>query len=194
MLIRSINNSLDAQGNEIYTVNGWCNGSFVTLYLEHSVDVAKKSVSASAKPVKSTHPLLSGGDIIKYSADGSGNIKSVEVIFDARKNVFAMNDSKVNQLDYSSPQYYVGKVYDVGNNFAVISVAGDDFSQANLRYVSLSTNSLVQYNARNGDTRPISVSEIKTYKANGTDAHYAVFCMNNLYTKTAMFYEETEAR
>ena len=40
----------------------------------------------------------------------------------------------------------------------------------------------------------VSVSEIKTYKANGTDAHYAVFCMNNLYTKTAMFYEETEAR
>ena len=105
-----------------------------------------------------------------------------------------MNDSRVNQINYDSPQYYVGKVYDVGNNFAVISVSGDDFSQSNLRYASLSTNSIVQYNARTGDTRPISASEIKTYKSNGTDAHYAIFCMNNLNTKTVVLYEETEAR
>lgn len=194
MLIRSVNNSLDADGNPVYTVNGWCNGSFVTMYLSPEVEFTKKSASSSAEVVKSVHPLLSGGDIIKYSADGSGNIKSLEVVFDARKNVFAMNDSRVNQIGYDSPQYYVGKVYDVGNNFAVISILGDDFSHENLRYASLSTNNIVQYNARTGDTRPISASEIKTYKSNGSDAHYAIFCMNNLNTKTVMLYEETEAR
>lgn len=194
LLVRSVNNSLDADGNEVYTINGWCNGSFVTLYLSPDVEFTKKSIATNAKTVKSVHPLLSGGDIIKYAADGTGNIKSIEVIFDARENVFAMNDSRVNQINYDSPQYYVGKVYDVGNNFAVISVSGDDFSQSNLRYASLSTNSIVQYNARTGDTRPISASEIKTYKSNGTDAHYAIFCMNNLNTKTVVLYEETEAR
>ena len=194
MLIRSINNSLDAEGNEVYTINGWCNGSFVTMYLSPDVEFTKNSSAVDAAPVKSVHPLLSGGDIIKYGADAAGNIKSLDVIFDARENVFAMDDTRVNQIGYDSPQYYVGRIYYVGSNFAVISVSGDDFSQENLRYASLSTNSIVQYNARTGDTRPISASEIKTYKSNGTDAHYAVFCMNNLNTKTVMLYEETEAR
>lgn len=194
LLIRSINHSLDSNGDHIYTINGWSAGSFVTMYLEDDIEVKKNSTLSSARPVKSVHPLLSGGDIVSFAADSEGYIKTLSVIFDARENVFAMNDTRVNQPDHHSPQYYEGKIFDVGNNFAALGIAGYDFSQANLRYASLNTGNIVMYNAKNGDTRPLSVNEIKTYKTNGNDAHYAVFCMNNFTTKTVVLFEETEAR
>lgn len=195
MIVKEVRTALNEEGDFIYEIHGWRNGAFITVTLDSDFEV--KKLSAAGVPVNSTHDILSGGDIIGYAADADGEIKALNVIYDGRQGVMANNNAIFNSDQRAAPMYYEGMVYDVNGSYAAISIVktadGYDFSQDSLRYIKLAGN-FASYNAKTGEIRPLSASDIKTYKADGKNAHYGVFCLSNFALKTAIFYEDMEAR
>ena len=122
----------------------------------------------------------------------------MDIIYDARKGIMSNNNSIFNSDTKSAPMYYEGLVYDVKAGYAVISItktaSGYDFSQDSLRYVRLGTIKLGCYNADTCELREINANEIKTYKTDGRNAYYGVFCLSNHSLKSAFFYENMEVR
>ena len=202
MLVKSVYMGLNDKGEKRYIIYGWQNKAFKTVYLDpaKSADYVKKS-SAKGEVVNSSHPLLSGGDIIHISTDANNEIRNkIQVVFDARKGVFASTDyGNFNKDDGFRAMYYGGVVYtnSPDSGFAGISI-GDNawsFLPENLRYLSTNASmSIVQYNARTGEVRPLEKTDIKSYKHNGEKAHFAIFYQDSFDTKNVILYEETEGR
>lgn len=196
MIVKEVYNGFDQDGMETYIVYGWCGGSFVTLTLDKDMVVSKKA--AQGETVDSTHPLLSGGDIIRYAVDDRNRIQNLVVVFDGRKGVFAANEGAFNQENAASPMFREGMVYNKGGGYLAVSstkAAGAyDFSPIRLRYMSSNTSNIASYNAETGEIRPMTVADIRTWKTDGKDAHYAVVCASNFSTKTIILYERMEAR
>lgn len=196
MVIQEVNIGMDDDGDEVYKIHGWYNGAFVTLSMDKDEAITKQAEEGEV--IDSVHPLLSGGDIIRFSADSSNKIRTIEVVFDARKGVFAENVSNFNKDSDLAPQYWAGQIYTYGNKFATVSITetadGYDFSPENLRYVSTNTSIIANYNAETGEIRPMTADEIKGYKTDGKHAHFGVFCQSSFTTKTIILYEGMEAR
>lgn len=196
MVIQEVNIGLDEDGDEVYKIHGWYNGSFATFSLDKEEAITKQA--ETGETVDSVHPLLSGGDMIRFSADSNNKIRTIEVVFDARKGVFAGNVTNFNKDSDLAPGYWSGQIYTYGNKFATISITetanGYDFSPENLRYISTNTSIIASYNAETGEVRPVTVDEIKGYKTDGKNAHFGVFCQSSFTTKTIILYEGMEAR
>ena len=94
--------------------------------------------------------------------------------------------------------FFDGGIYTVADGYLALSRTKSgtawDFSPANLRYVSASTNNIVRYDAESGELRPVTLDTLKTGLSDGKDAYYAVVCSNNFVTKTIVVYDRTEAR
>lgn len=199
MLIESIEAGLDKDGCEVYVVNGYHESVFKRLYLDKDISVTKKSAAGTV--VDSVHPLLSGGDLVSYAADPDGSIKDIKVIFDARIGVFkAERTDNFNVDSANTEMYYGGQVYAnaTGSKYMTISpeqtANGYDFSPSKLRRISTNTQNIAEYDVRTGSVRPMTAGEIKTYKQNGSDAHFAVVHQDAFATKCIILYTETEER
>lgn len=199
MLIESVELGLDKEGNEAYIVNGFHESTFKQLYLGKDINVTKSAAAGTV--VDSVHPLLSGGDLISYAADPDGSIKDIKVIFDARTGVFKESRTDNFNVDAAKTEmYFGGQVYSnsAGSRYMTISfeqtARGYDFSPSKLRYISTNTKNIAEYNAKTGVVRPVSVNEMKTYKQNGEDAHFAVVHQDAFSTKCIILYTESEER
>lgn len=196
VVISDVGRTLDEEGQECYEVNGWSNGAYISYRMDD--DIAVKKNAGSGQVADSVHPLLSGGDIVRLGVDAKGKIKAITVDFDARGGVFAANSSNFN-IDFNrSPMFFDGGIYTVADGYLALSRTKSgtawDFSPANLRYVSASTNNIVRYDAESGELRPVTLDTLKTGLSDGKDAYYAVVCSNNFVTKTIVVYDRTEAR
>ena len=198
MIISEIVTKLNDEGEMMYEIYGWRGGSFITVDMDENFASTITKTALSGTTVDSTHNLLSGGDVIGIATDKNSKLKAINIVYDARRGVMASNVSSMNSGSRTAPMYHEGIIYKIEGDYAVISIRkgedGWDFSQDSLRYIKLPTSNMASYNAKTGQIRPMTASDIKTYKTDGADAHYGVFCQSNFEVKTAVFYEDMEAR
>lgn len=196
-VIEDVAIGMDDNGEKCYILNCWYSGKFIELRLNDDITVEK--IHSGGTPVKSAHPILSSGDIIRYVANEKNEIRLLDVVFDASQGVFEPNNGSFNSDIRRSPMYFSGKIYSMGNGFAALSASlltedEYNFSPEVLKYISMRTSNIALYDGEKGVVRPIDAKEIKTYMNDGSDAYFAVFCQSNYATKTIVLYERMEGR
>lgn len=197
MLVKNVALAVNSDDEEGYSIEGWCAGQYTEVFMPKDISVSKSASSGIV--VDSSHPILSGGDIIRCEYSQNGEVRAVSVEFDARKNVFSANSAYYN-IDYNhSPMFFDGMIYNCTSTMASVSNerfsdGTYDFSPSKLRYVSIDTANIVSYDVPSGEIRPIAKDNIKTWLNSGTDAYYAVICQNDFVTKTIVLYDRTEER
>ena len=201
MVIKSINIALDENGNDIYKIYGFKGTSFATVYLPVDSDINITKSSSTGKVVKSVHPVLSSGDMINYATDNNGEVKAVRILFDAREGVFATDTGGAvsNPEGANNWSLFNGMIYDVNSGIVAFSVVKDDdgvydFSPENLRYASINTSNICQYDCKSTQIRNVDVSTIKTYKTDGDNAQFVAVQANYFAPRMVAIYDNTEVR
>ena len=200
MIIKSVTRAIDENGNETYKIYGFKGNSFTTVYLPKDTDVVVSKNTATGTVVNSVHETLSSGDMINYAVNSEGEIKALRVLFDARKGAFVTSSGGVSNPEGANNwSVFNGMIYDVNGTIVSYSVVKDsegayDFSPENLRFVSVNTSNMCQYDCESTQIRNADVSTIKTYKSDGNDAHYIAVQANYFNPKMVVFYENAEVR
>jgi|GEM_PF-1928905 len=148
----------------------YTNGKYYEFYLDNTVEVKKYSKTG-----------LCPGDIIEVIADSENVIMELMVDFDASGDIPVRNSfSNVPFENYNGSKTYVyGSVYYTNGVYAYISnkelsPGVYDYSFNALKNFNINTGNIVKINKKRNEVRPITASEIKSYKAFGNDNDFIV--------------------
>ncbi len=158
--------------DEVLTgITCWRKGSFTNFYITEEL---KNSISS----IKDKSASLEPGDVIRLTADKNNVIYALAVDFNI--TTFDVNSTmKNNSTNYRNPQNsfsnWFGIPYSSNGKFAQLMTAKDDTgnykSDVNsLKTFAIDTQNIARFDCKTKELRPVSASEIKTYRAFGNDA------------------------
>lgn len=196
VLVESVETSMNSGGDEGYNINYFTGSEFKTIFMKKEVETSKFSSEGEVR--NSTHPVLSGGDIIRFETNQKGEINKLVCEFDGRKGVMTANKASVNASRWNSdssmnPQFHDGQIYSYDDTTAVLSYArqldGTYSFKPSEVHVLASCSNVACYDLANGQIRKLSTDMVKTYKNDGNDAYYAVICQDTFISKLIVCYE-----
>lgn len=197
VLVESVVKAINGDDEIGYNINYFDGTQFATVFMPETVPVTKSAPTGTVR--HSSHSVLSGGDIVRFVKNKSGEISRIDVEFDARKGVMDANKASANATRWNSdqstnPQFHSGQVYTHNGTSMVISSARNldgtySFKTSDLKVLHGNTNQVI-YNVSTEQVRPINAEQVKTQKSDGEDAYFAVVCQDTFISKFIVYYED----
>lgn len=158
---------INEDGDEAVGITAWRNGKFYSF-----------AFSGDLEFTRDISPSVKTGDVVRLKADDKNTVYSLAVDFNVtafdKNSTLSSNSYQNKNTSYSC---WFGMPYSVSGNYMQLMTEKDIdgnyiTSKNNLKNFSVNTANIVRVDLKSNEVRPVTKTEIKTYKAFGLDAEY----------------------